>query len=127
MKKHFLLLIFFLILVTGIVVALEESKPVQEPSSDMASKETATAELSQIVDLCATEKEEKFKKEWSKYVAQNDLKDAELKDTIRWVSDEAAMQRKKNGSLDGDAGDEEAWKEKRQRLMEEYARRASML
>jgi Skp family chaperone for outer membrane proteins len=126
MKMRFTLLILLLTLVAGTVMAGEKSIPVDVSASEIAAK-SDTPELSKIVDLCATEKEEKFEKEWSKYVAHNDLKDAELQKTIKWVSDEAATQRKKNQHGDGDESDEEAWKAKRQRLMEEYARRAQML
>jgi TolA-binding protein len=123
MKKRFILVTIALILVAGFVVAAEKNKPVRALASENTA-ETAVPELSKIVVLCATEEEEKFEKEWSKYVAQNDLKGAELQKTITWVSDEAAMQRQQNMRVNDDESDDKAWKAERQKMMSEIARRA---
>ena len=123
MKKRFILVTIALILVAGFVVAAEKNKPVRALASENTT-ETAVPELSKIVVLCATEEEEKFEKEWSKYVAQNDLKGAELQKTITWVSDEAAMQRKQNMRANDDESNDKAWKAERQKMMSEIARRA---
>ena len=123
MKKRFLLVTVALILVAGFVVAAEKNKPVHASAGENAT-ETSVPELSKIVVLCATDEEEKFEKEWSKYVAQNDLKGAELQKTITWVSDEAAMQRKQNMRVNDGKSNDKAWKAERQKMMSEIARRA---
>jgi ribonucleotide reductase beta subunit family protein with ferritin-like domain len=123
MKKRFILVTIALILVAGLVVAGEKNKP-DRISAGENTTESAVPELSKIVVLCATDEKEKFEKEWGKYVAQNDLKGAELQETITWVSDEAAMQRKQNKRMRGDESNDQAWKAERQKLMSEIARRA---
>jgi hypothetical protein len=123
MKMRFILVTIALILVAGFVVAGEKTRPAQIAVGDN-NTESGAPELSKIVVLCATDEKEKFEKEWSKYVAQNDLEGAELQKTISWVSDEAAMQRKKNNHIQGDESNDEAWKAERQKLMSEIARRA---
>jgi hypothetical protein len=107
-------------------VAKEKSKPFYISSAENAT-ESAAPELSEIVDLCAKDEEKKFGKEWSKYVIENDLKGTELKETIDWVSDEAANKRKNNKRINGKESDSEDWKEERQKLMNELARRAQMI
>jgi hypothetical protein len=126
MKTCFILVTIALILVASPIVAEEKNKLDRTPPGNSAT-ESAVPELANIVDLCAKDEEEKFKKEWSKYVSQNDLKGAELKKTISWVSDEAIIQRKKNKHMIGDESDDEAWKAERKKLMEELARQAKML
>ena len=123
MKTRFILVTIALILVAGLVVAAEKSKP-DRISAGEAATESAVPELSKIVVLCATDEEEKFEKEWSKYVAQNDLKGADLQKTITWVSDEAAIQRHKNKRMHGDESNDKAWIAERQRMMSEIAERA---
>ena len=125
MKTRSMLTTIALILVAGFVMAGEESKPVRVSTVENTT-DSALPELSEIVDLCASDEEEKFKMEWSNYVAQNDLKGDELQKTIAWVSDEAAIQRKKHKHMNGDDGDDEAWKEERQKLMNEFARAARL-
>ena len=115
-----------LILVIGFVVAKEKTKPVNISSAENTT-ESARSELSEIVDLCAKDKEKKFKTEWSKYVIENDLKGKELQETIHWISDEAAIQRKNNKQMNGKESNSEAWKKERQKLMNELARRAQMI
>ena len=115
-----------LILVVGFVVATEKTKPVYIASTENTT-ESAGSELSEIVDLCAKDKEKKFEKEWSKYVIKNELKGKELQETINWVSDEAAIQRKHSKQMNGKESDSEAWKKERQKLMNELARRAQMI
>ena len=126
MKKRFILVTIALILVAGPIVAGEKNKS-DRISPGKSTTESVVPELANIVDLCATDEEEKFKKEWSRYVSQNDLKGAELKKTINWVSDEASIQRKKNKHMNDDESDDKAWKAERQKLMEELARQATML
>ena len=126
MKKRFVLVIFVLILVAGFAVAVEKNTA-EVTSAGEVTTESVVPELSKIVVLCATEEEEKFEKEWSKYVAHNDLKGAELQKTITWVSDEAVIQRKKHKSMHGDESNDEEWKEERQKMMNEFARRARLL
>jgi len=122
MKMRFMLVPIALILVSGLVVAGEKNKPAQISTGEYTT-ESGVPELSKIVVLCATDEKEKFEKEWSKYVAQNALEGAELQKTISWVSDEAAMQRKKDMHMQGDESSDKAWKEERQKLMSEIARR----
>jgi hypothetical protein len=126
MKTRFILMTIALFLVSGSIVAGEKSKP-DRISSGESTTESVVPELADIVVLCATEEEEKFEKEWSRYVAQYDLKGVELQKTIIWVSDEAAIQRKKNRHRNGNESDDKAWKAERKNLMEELARRAMML
>ena len=126
MKTRFILMTITLFLVSGSIVAGEKSKS-GRISSGESTTESVVPELADIVVLCATEEEEKFEKEWSRYVAQYDLKGVELQKTIIWVSDEAAIQRKKNRHRDGNESDDKAWKAERKNLMEELARRAMML
>jgi hypothetical protein len=123
MKTRFILVTIALLLVAGPVVAAEKSKPDRISAGENAT-ESAVPELSKIVVLCATDEEEKFVKEWGKYVAQNDLEGAELQETITWVSNEAAMQRKENRRMHGDESNDKNWKAERQKLMSEIARRA---
>lgn len=123
MKTRFILVPMALLFATGLVAATEKIKPASI-SAGKNTTESVVPELSEIVVLCATDKEEKFKKEWGKYVAQNDLKGAELQETISWVSDEAAIQRHKNKRMYGDESNDEAWKAERQRMMSEIAERA---
>ena len=123
MKIRFILVVIALILVAGFVVAGEKNKPAQISAGENTT-ESVVPELSKIVVLCATDEKEKFEKEWSKYVAQNKLEGADLQKTISWVSDEAAMHRKKNKHMHDDENNDQAWKEERQKLMSEIARRA---
>ncbi len=123
MKTRFILVTIALILVAGPVVAAEKSKPYRISAGENTS-ESAVPELSKIVVLCATDEKEKFEKEWGKYVAQNDLEGAELQETITWVSNEAAIQRKENRRMHGDESSDKNWKAERQKLMSEIARRA---
>jgi len=123
MKMRFFIVTITLILVTGFVVAAEENKPAGISPSDNSS-ESAVPELSKIVVLCAADENDKFEKEWGKYVAHNNLKGTELQKTINWVSDEAAIHRRKNKHINGDESNDEAWKAERQKLMSEIARRA---
>ena len=123
---RFILMAIALILISGLTAAEEKSKP-DRISSGETTTESVAPELANIVVLCATDEEEKFEKEWSKYVAQKDLKGAELQKTISWVSDEAAIQRKKNRHMYGNEGDDKAWKAERQKLMDQLARRVRML
>jgi hypothetical protein len=129
MKMRFTFAVIGLILVTGLVVAVERNLPAVESVEEVAEKPESpeAPKLTKIVDLCAQEQDAKFEKEWSQYVAQNDLSGDELQKTITWVSDEAAMQRKKNKHLYKDDIDEEAWKAKRRELMNKYAQRAKLL
>jgi hypothetical protein len=126
MKMRYIAVTSVLILVIGLVVAKEKSKPVYMASLENTTQ-SAGPELSEIVDLCAKDEEKKFEKEWSKYVIENDLKGTELQETIDWVSDEAANQRKNNKQINGKESDSEDWKEERQKLMNELARRAQMI
>jgi ribonucleotide reductase beta subunit family protein with ferritin-like domain len=123
MKTHLLLVTIALFFIAGFVVAEEKSKSVRISAGENTT-ESVVPELSKIVVLCATDDEDKFEKEWGKYVAQNDLKDAELQKTINWVSDEAAIQRRKNKHMHGDENNDKAWIAERQKLMSEIARRA---
>ncbi len=121
MKMRYIAVTSVLILVIGFVVAKEKTKPVYISLAENTT-ESARSELSEIVDLCAKDKENKFKNEWSKYVIENDLKGKELQETIHWISDEAAIQRKNNKQMNGKESDSEAWKKERRKLMNELAR-----
>ena len=123
MKTRFILVPMALLFATGLVVATEKIKPVHISAGEN-NTESVVPELSEIVVLCAKDEEAKFKKEWGKYVAHNDLKGAELQETISWVSDEAAIQRHKNKRMHGDESNDKAWKAERQKLMSEIAERA---
>ncbi len=123
MKMRFVLVPIALLFAAGLVVATEKNKPVNISATENTT-ESVVPELSKIVVLCATEDEKKFEKEWSKYVAHNDLKGAKLQETIAWVSDEAAIQRHRNKRVHGDESNDEAWKAERQRMMSEIAERA---
>jgi len=126
MKKRFVLVTIALIFVAGPIMAEETNKP-DRISSGKNTTESVVPELAKIVVLCATDEEEKFEKEWSRYVSQNDLKGAKLKETINWVSDEATILRKKNKQTKDDEIDDKAWKAKRKKLMDEIARQVMML
>lgn len=93
-------------------------------NSKASTAESVRPELSRIVVLCATEQEEQFEKEWRQYVNKKGLKGAELKETIAWVSDEAAAQRKKERATDKTEPVDEEWLEKRRQLMTEVAEKA---
>jgi hypothetical protein len=123
MKTRFIFVPIALFLATSLVVAGEKNKSVRISAGE-STTESVVPELSKIVVLCATDEEEKFEKEWSKYVAQNDLKGAELQNTITWVSNEAAIQRHKNKRMHGNESNDKAWKAERQRMMSEIAERA---
>ena len=123
MKTRFILVPMALLFATSLVVAGEKNKSVRISASENTT-ESVVPELSEIVVLCAKDEEAKFKKEWGKYVAHNDLKGAELQETITWVSDEAVIQRHKNKRMHGDESNDEAWKAERQKLMSEIAERA---
>ncbi len=126
MKSRYLAVAIVLILVIGFVVAQEKAKPVYVSSGENTT-DSAGPELSKIVDLCAKDEEKKFEKEWSKYVSENNLNGAELKETINWVSDKAAIQRKNNKLMNGSERESEIWKEEIQKFMNEVARRAQMM
>ena len=81
-------------------------------------------ELSKIVVLCASEQEEQFEKEWSQYVSKKKLHGAELKETIAWVSEEAAEKRQRERLESGEKLSEEDWLEKRRAFMSEVAEKA---
>jgi hypothetical protein len=123
MKTRFISISMALLFASGVVVATEKIKPVSISAGENTT-ESVVPELSEIVVLCAKDEEAKFKKEWGKYVAQNDLKGAELQKTITWVSDEAAIQRHKNKRMHGDESNDAAWKAERQKMMSEIAERA---
>jgi len=120
------MIIIALIIASGPIVAGERKNP-DRISLGENTTESVVPELAKIVVLCATDEEEKFEKEWSKYVVQYDLRGAELKKTISWVSDEASIQRKKNRQMHGEEYDDKAWKAKRKKMMDELARQAIML
>lgn len=86
--------------------------------------ESVQPELSKIVVLCATEQEEQFEKEWSQYVSKKKLHGAELKQTIAWVSEEAARERKMERLESTEQMSEEDWLEKRRAFMSEVAEKA---
>ena len=123
MRIHFILLTFVLFLVTDVSMAIEAPMP-ERLVADLDKSKAAATGLSEIVDLCAKEQEEKFQKKWRTYVTQNGLKGAELEDTIDWVSSEAALQRESHKGTNGDKKADEAWKAKRKKLMAEIARKA---
>jgi len=126
MKTRFILVTIALILFTSLIVAEETNKP-DRISPGKNTTKSVVPELAKIVVLCATDEEDKFEKAWSKYVSQNDLKGAKLKETINWVSDEATIQRKKNKQTNGDEIDDRAWKAERKKLMDELARQVMLL
>ena len=128
MKAHTKLVLasLSLLLVAGFVVALEQDESKLTPVVAKAD-ESGSSELNELVALCAEEEEKKFEIEWSRYVVKNELKGKELQKTINWVSDEAASQRKISEHDKTGHKDDEAWKKERQKLMNEYARRAQML
>jgi hypothetical protein len=126
MKMRYIAVTIVLIFVVGFVEAIEKTKPVYISSGENTT-ESAGSELSKIVDLCAKDEEKKFEKEWSEYVIENDLKGTELQETINWVSDKAAIQRKNNKRMNGNESDSEVWKEERQKLMNALAQRAKMI
>ena len=126
MKMRYIAVTIVLIFVVGFVEAIEKTKPVYI-SSGGNTTESAEPELSKIVDLCAKDEEKKFEKEWSKYVIENDLKGTELQETINWVSDKAAIQRKNNKRMNGNESDSEVWEEERRKLMNALAQRAKMI
>ena len=123
MRTHLISLTIALFLVTDVSMAIETPIP-ERLAAGLDTNKTATTELSEIVDLCAKEKEKKFEEKWSTYVTQNGLKGTELTDTIAWVSSEAATQRKSSKGRHGIKKDHEAWKAKRKKLMAEIARKA---
>ena len=115
-----------LLLLAGFVVALEQDES-ELTLATADADESEPAELNELVVLCAEEEEKKFEIEWSRYVVKNELKGKELQETINWVSDEAASQRKNSEQDQTDVKDDEAWKKERQKLMNELARRAQMI
>jgi hypothetical protein len=148
MSKQILIVILGAFLVAGPAIADPQAKPAKhdpewtdhnESDPGVASvKKTATLqvadgsqttesvvpELAKIVVLCATEEEEKFKQEWSKYVSDHDLKGAELKKTIREVSNQAEAYRAREMALTENREKEDTWKAERRRFMNEVARKA---
>ena len=125
MKTSLILMTIALIFAVGSTVAGEKSRVVSISTGENTA-DSVVPELAEIVVLCATEKEKKFKKEWSRYVAYNDLEGDKLQETISWVSDEAASQRKHTKRMLGEESDEEAGKAERQKLMNELARQAML-
>ena len=125
MKTRLILVTIAFIFVADSAISAEKNKAVSISAGENTA-ESVVPELSEIVVLCATEKEKQFKKEWSRYVAHNDLKGNKLQETITWVSDEAASQRKHTKRMLGEENDEEAWKAEREKLMKEIARQAMM-
>ncbi len=123
MRTQLTLLSIVLCLVTNVSMAAVTPTP-EHLATGLETSKAAATELSEIADLCAEEKEEKFEKKWTTYVAQNDLKGTELVDTIDWVSSEAASRRDSHNGKNGSKKDLEAWKAKRKKLMEEIARKA---
>lgn len=85
--------------------------------------ESVTPELANIVVLCATEQEEKFEREWRRYVDKHELQGVELAETIAWVSEEAASRRHKDHPEKGDK-EKKDWADKRRAFMNEVANRA---
>jgi len=126
MKTRFLLVTIGLLFTSGSIAVEQKGKPDRIWSGD-STTESVVPELADIVVLCATDEDKKFAKEWSIYVARKDLKGTELQKTINWVSNEAAIQRKKNRHKNGNESDDQAWKAERQKLMDEIARQARML
>lgn len=106
----------------GVKRAANTSKLVVSSKANTA--DSVQPELSKIVVLCASEQEEQFEKEWRQYVNKKGLKGAELKETIAWVSEEAAAQRKKERATSEPEAADEEWIEKRRQLMTEVAERA---
>ena len=121
MKMRYAAVTIVLFLVIGLVVAQEKTKPVYISSGE-STTDSGRPELSEIVDLCAKDEKKKFENKWSNYVIENNLKGTELQETIKRVSDEAAIQR-----MNGNESDSEAWKEEQRKLMNELARRAKMI
>jgi hypothetical protein len=126
MKTRYAAVTMVLFLVLGLVVAQEKTKPVYISSGENTT-DSGRPELSKIVDLCAKDEKKKFEKKWSNYVIENNLKGTELQETIKRVSDEAAIQRKNNQRMNGNESDSEAWKEEQRKLMNELARLAKMI
>ncbi len=126
MKMRYAAVTMVLFLVIGLAGAQEKTKPVYISSGENTT-DSGSPELSKIVDLCAKDEKKKFEKKWSNYVIENNLKGTELQETIKRVSDEAAIQRKKNRHKNGNESDDKAWKAERQKLMDEIARQARML
>lgn len=93
-------------------------------NSKASTTESVQSELSKIVELCASEHEAQFEKEWRQYVNKKSLKGAELKETIAWVSDEAAAQREQERAAGETGATDEEWIEKRRQLMNEVAEKA---
>lgn len=106
----------------GVKNAANTSKLVVNSKTNTA--DSVRSELSKIVVLCASEQEEQFEKEWRQYVNKKGLKGAELKETIAWVSDEAAAQRKQERATGETESVDEEWLEKRRQLMTEVAEKA---
>lgn len=125
MKSRFILVTIALFFAASSTGAGEKNKTLSISASESTAN-SVVPELSEIVVLCATEKEKKFKKEWSRYVAHNDLKGTKLQETISWVRDEAASQRKDIRHIKGEEYDDEAWKAEREKLMNELARQAML-
>jgi hypothetical protein len=121
MKTSIIAIAISALLLTGSALA-GEIKTARLASAKPADPvESVAPELSKIVVLCAQEKDQQFKKAWREYVDENDLNGPKLKETIAWVSEEAASQRKAAGLS---TKDEKAWAEERRKLMSEIADRA---
>ena len=126
MKMRYAAVTMVLFLVIGLAGAQEKTKPVYISSGENTT-DSGSPELSKIVNLCAKDEKKKFEKEWGNYVIENNLKGTELQETIKRVSDEAAIQRKHSKQMNDKESDSEAWKKERQKLMNELARRAQMI
>lgn len=127
MNKQFLTALAAVFLLSQPAVAKAKTDKTDKAALSVATAaepiESVVPELSEIVVLCAQDEKKKFEKEWSKYVSEHDLKGVKLKETIAWVSEEAATQRKKTRKK-GNKEEDEAWLEERRRLMSEIADKA---
>ncbi|MDX1459961.1 MAG: hypothetical protein R3348_02800 [Xanthomonadales bacterium] len=133
MSKHIVTAVAALVIATTAWAAPVHGKDRAKPGTHdpaavnlrpaTATTESVVPELEKIVVLCANDEKKEFEKEWRQYVGKNDLKGAKLKETIAFVSKEAAALRKKEGKIRSGKAEAE-WAQERQRLMEEVARRA---
>jgi len=117
MKKTVFLIVFASFLVAGLAYGGGGTRT-----------EADARELDKVVVLCASEEKAKFEKAWGSYIADHDLKGADLQDTINEVSDRAELYRNRERILadgaTGQAEDASAWKAERREFMNEVARRA---
>ena len=118
-----LFILAFLLICGGLISGVAQAQ--DQITTAAETTESVIPELAGIVVLCATEQEKKFKEEWAKYVAHNDLKGRELQKTIKQVSNDAELYRAKKKKSKRRTAEGRNWKSEQRKNHEGSGRALS--